>query len=272
MAPPASTADQPTLLPATEGPRIELHNGDCLEVMPTLPAGSVQMVSADVPYSNFSRRQTANAWDVPINLADMAHQMKQVSTDNAVWAFTATQPFTSDLVTTWRSRFRYEIIYEKNNASGFLQAKRQPMRAHESVLIFYAGRPTYVPQMTEAKNGWSGGKSGTKATNWTGFVRTESRGGLLRYPRSVFRCKAEPHNQRVHPTQKPVALIEWLIRTYTNEGDTVLDPVFGSGTTAIACLRTGRNFVGIEKDPTYFEVARKRIADEQARLGFRVTV
>ena len=229
-------------------------------MMPTLAPGQVAMVFADLPYGITSR----NAWDVRLPLDALWGCYEQICTARSVKVFTATQPFASHIITSRPAAFRYDLIWDKKSPTGHLNANRQPLRRHEHVLVFCGQRAPYTPQMV-------GGQAYRKPirgeTSNYGVVKRETRGLHYdgdRYPTSII---ATPSARGLHPTQKPVALLEWLVATYTNPGDTVLDPCFGSGTTGVACARLGRNFIGIEKDPTYYAVAAKRIAEERARLG-----
>jgi site-specific DNA-methyltransferase (adenine-specific) len=225
-----------------------LMNGDCLELMKEIPSGSVDLVLCDLPYGT-----TQNKWDTVIDLEKLWEQYKRICTGAVV--LTAAQPFTSSLIMSNVKDFKYQWIWEKSKATGHLNAKKQPMKAHEDICVFSAN--LYNPQK-EAGIPYkpNGGKS--KLDNYGDFaaVREGSEDGR-RYPRTVIRFGHEI--KPVHPTQKPVALMEYLIRTYTNEGMTVLDNCMGSGTTGVACVNTGRKFIGIEKDEAYFEIAKNRI-------------
>lgn len=219
---------------------------------------------------------TACKWDSVIPFDEMWDRLKKLIKDNGAIVLTASQPFTSALVMSNPKMFRYEIIWEKSKASNFLLAKKQILKAHESVLIFYKKTATYNPQKTQGKP-YSGdkraGKKGSSTDVYNNNVpnptfRNGSKDGL-RYPRSVQYFKtAESEGKTTHPTQKPVALMEYLIKTYTNEGDTVLDFTMGSFTTAIACLNTKRNFIGIELDEKYFEVGTKRVNEHLKTLDY----
>ncbi len=228
-----------------------LYLGDCLEIMPTLPPASVDLILCDLPYGT-----TQNKWDSVIPLDRLWAQYWRVAKPNAAIVLTAAQPFTSALVVSNLNEFRYQWVWEKTKASGFLNARRRPLTAHEDIVVF-GNVEIYNPQdlkpvnVNSARKNKSGNGNFGKV-NSTPYVQTEGN-----FPRSViyFQHELKP----VHPTQKPVALMEYLIRTYTNEGDTVLDNCMGSGTTGVACRNTNRKFIGIERDPTYFEIARKRI-------------
>lgn len=235
---------------------MKLLQGDCLRLLPSLPDSSIDMVLADPPYGT-----TQCKWDSIIDLASMWRELERVCKHNAAIVMTGAQPFTAQLVCSNIGMFKCEIIWEKGNATGFLNAKKQPLRAHESVLVFYRHQPTYNPQMTSGH---------ARKTSKRKTVNSECYGDALslteydsteRYPRSVQFFSSDKQKSKLHPTQKPVALMEWLIRTYTNDGDTVLDFCMGSGTTGVACHNTGRQFIGMEMDEEIFNVANKRIME-----------
>lgn len=235
---------------------IQLYQGDCLELMKAIPAGSVDMVLCDLPYG-----RTRNDWDCPIPLDELWQQYNRIAKPNGVIALFAQCPFDKLLGVSNLKNLRYEWIIEKTKATGHLNAKRAPMKAHEKVLIFYRKSPTYHPQMT---NGHPPVHSYTKhTTDGSCYGRTKigisGGGSTVRYPRDVLRFKWDTQKSALHPTQKPVALLEYLIRTYTNPGDVVLDNCMGSGSTGVACAKTGRRFIGMELDETYFSIAKERI-------------
>lgn len=239
-----------------------LLNGDCLELMSQIPAGSVDLVLCDLPYGT-----TACKWDAVIPFAPLwAHYKRVIKSSGAVVLF-GSQPFTSALVMSNPAWFKLSLVWEKDKATGHLNAKKAPMRAHEDILVFYSAPPTYNPQMVDA--GVPSNKSAKRtrassAETYGKFNEYQRGGSTLRYPRSVLKMNTvNSAHGVVHPTQKPVALMEYLIRTYTNEGDTVLDNCMGSGTTGVACVNTGRNFIGIERDEKYFAIAQARIATSQ---------
>jgi site-specific DNA-methyltransferase (adenine-specific) len=224
---------------------------DCLEGMKEIPDGTVDMVLSDLPYGI-----TQNAWDSVIDLGLLWTEYKRVLRPGGAVVLTASQPFTSELVTSNREWFRYEWIWRKNTCTGHLQSKQRPLKNHESVLVFGPKLPAYYPQGLQPFGKMSGGANNQSA-NWSNRKPkgiTEFTG----YPRTVLEVNAE--HKPVHPTQKPVALFEYLIRTYTNPGDLVLDNCMGSGTTAVACINTGRNFIGFETDPKYYQICLDRIA------------
>ncbi|MFS0855276.1 DNA-methyltransferase [Paenibacillus taichungensis] len=235
---------------------------DCLEGMKLIPDKSIDMILCDLPYGT-----TACKWDTIIPFELLWKQYERIIKDNGAIVLTASQPFTSALVMSNPKIFKYDITYEKAHAKGFLNAKKMPLRAHEDILVFYKKLPTYNPQKSivpEEKRD-KRKKYNTYSTN-DGGVYNDSKGMEVRvkkddgtrYPRSViqFNNKKEVG---YHPTQKPVALFEYLIKTYTNEGDLVLDNCMGSGTTAVAALENNRKFIGFETEPKYIEVANKRI-------------
>lgn len=228
----------------------DIYLGDCLEDMKLLADHSVDMILSDLPYGT-----TRNKWDSVIPLDRLWVEYRRIAKPNAAIVLTAAQPFTSILIGSQMGLFKYEWIWRKDNGTGFLNAKKQPLRNHESVLVFYAGQAAYVPQMREGKPYKI--KKGGETSNYnpSGVVTTENRGE--RYPLTVISFKRDKDKQ--HPTQKPVALFEYLIKTYTNEGDTVLDNCAGSGTTGVACTNTNRNYILMEKEPAYVEIIKKRL-------------
>ena len=226
-----------------------LMKGDCLERMEEIESGSVDMVLADPPYGT-----TQNKWDSVIPLEPMWEQLKRVIKPNGAIVMTCAQPFTSVLGASNIKDLKYSWVWEKTAATGHLNAKRMPMKNHEDALVFYRKPPTYNPQGVVACNRVvrRGGNGGCYGNSGKENVQT-----LTNYPRTIQRFKSA--NSTVHPTQKPVALMEYLIKTYTNEGETVLDFTMGSGTTGVACKNLNRDFIGIEMDEGYFKIAEDRI-------------
>jgi site-specific DNA-methyltransferase (adenine-specific) len=231
-----------------------LHHGDCLEVMACMEAQSVDLVLCDPPYGT-----TQNVWDAVIPLAEMWQQLWRVCRGPVV--MTSMQPFSSALVMSQPQFFRHEWVWEKNKATGHLNAKKAPMRAHELVLVFSRKAPRYNPQMTEGHRPMNSYVQTSNGANYGSTIRPAGGGATVRYPRSVqqFPIINNDDPTKVHPTQKPEALMEYLVRTYSFEGATVLDFAMGSGTTGAACRSTGRHFVGIESDASYFETAERRL-------------
>ena len=247
--------------------KIELMLGDCLERMKEIPDGSVDMILCDLPYGT-----TACKWDTIIPFEPLWEQYRRVAKRNAAIVLTASQPFTSVLVGSNIKNFKHEWIWEKAVGSNFATLKYQPMKEHESVLVFSVGVVNYYPIMQERKGTQRGvspdytntaSPSKNEKGEATGGINRNRDGkkyGELRNPSSVqFFNNRIKSDRGCHPTQKPVALMEYLIKTYTNEGETVLDNCMGSGTTGVACINTNRNFIGIELDPEYFKIAEKRI-------------
>lgn len=243
--------------------RVDLRQGDCLEILPTIEAGSVDMVLCDPPYGT-----TACVWDAIIPLQPMWEQVYRVLKKNGAAVFTASQPFTSALIMSDPKNFHQELVWRKNKATGHLNAKRRHMTGHENVVVCCCGTPTYNPQKWQSHP--SNKANRTKFTSVYGAqVPTTYEGGQTeRYPTTVLDFAVVNNDGsnggRFHPTQKPVDMLEYLIKTYTNEGDTVLDFTMGSGSTGVACRNAGRSFIGIERDPAYFAIAEQRIRDERA--------
>ena len=240
---------------------IELIHGDCLEEMKKIPDGSVDLVLTDPPYGT-----TACKWDTVIPFEPMWEQLKRVTKKNGAIVLFGSQPFTSALVMSNPKMFKYEWVWDKITARGHLVAKKRPMAQHENILVFYKNAPTYNPQMVKMdkpQKGYSSdGDVGDTRTSIMGGKTTKQREVIYRthkYPKTIITQGVD--GKYVHPTQKPVALMEYLIKTYTNEGETVLDFTMGSGTTGVACKNLNRNFIGIELDQTYFDIAKKRIEE-----------
>ena len=233
---------------------ISLKKGDCLERMKELEDNSIDLILCDLPYGT-----TRNKWDSIINLDLLWEQYNRVIKHNGAIVLFAQTPFDKVLGCSNIGMLKYEFIWEKDNATGFLNAKKMPLKIHENILVFYKNLPTYNPQM---RIGFKPYKtvSSTKSSNYGEYtqVTTESKGE--RYPISLIKFTRD--KDKLHPTQKPVALLEWLIKTYTNEGDLVLDNCMGSGSTGVACIQTKRDFIGIELDNDYFELAKERIKEE----------
>ena len=229
--------------------------GDCLDRMKEIPDGSVDMVMCDLPYGT-----TRNNWDSLIPLDLLWDEYERIIKTRGVIVLTAQTPFDKVLGASNLKMLKYEWIWEKPKATGHLNAKKMPMKAHENILVFYKKLPTYNPQKT-AGEPYKPSGGGSKLDNYGDFaaIREGSLDGT-RYPRSVVKFNHE--TKPLHPTQKPVALMEYLIKTYTNEGEEVLDNCMGSGTTGVACRNLNRKFVGIEMDEGYFEIAKKRILGE----------
>jgi len=235
--------------------RNKLIHGDCLEVLKAIPDGSVDMVLCDLPYGT-----TNCKWDTVLPLDKLWEEYNRVCKLNAPMVFTAAQPFTSTLISSNIKNFKYTWIWEKSKATGYLNAKKMPLKAHEDVCIFYRKPPTYNPQMwqsTPYNKGKAHRPTDVYGSQVSVLVKNDSG---LRYPRTVQYFKtAESEGKVLHPTQKPISLFEYLIKTYTNPGEIVLDNCVGSGTTAVAAKVSGRDFIGIELEEKYYNIALERL-------------
>ena len=237
---------------------VELILGDCLEKMKSIPDKSIDMILCDLPYGT-----TACEWDTIIPFEPLWEQYKRIIKDNGAIVLTASQPFTSALVMSNIKMFKYEWIWDKKLPTGHLNAKRMPLKRHENILIFGKGNIKYIPQ-TILRENIREDKAGGVISDGTGksaFGKHSKVAGKYthRQPTTIQEFSNANKTNVLHPTQKPVALFEYLIKTYTNEGDLVLDNCMGSGTTGVACKNLNRNFIGIEKDENYFKIAEKRI-------------
>ena len=235
--------------------KFSLYNGDCLDLMKYIPNDTVDLILCDLPYGT-----TRNKWDSALPLERLWQEYKRISRGAIV--LTAQSPFDKVLGASNLPMLRYEWIWEKTHPTGYLNAKRAPMKSHENILVFYARQPTYNPIKTSGHKR----KTATKRKDETPNYGRQNFTSLPydsteRYPRSVVTFASDKQRSSLHPTQKPVALMEYLINTYTNEGDTVLDNCMGSGTTGVACANTGRRFIGMEMDDVYFNIASKRIKE-----------
>ncbi len=254
----------PELTPRSAfGLDVQLHEGDCLDILPTLPAGSVHTILTDIPYSVLGLD-----WDQPIPLAALWEQFRRILTPTGAVIMTATQPFTTQLIASNLGWFKYSLVWEKTRPTGFLHAKHMPLKWHEDVVVFSPGvivgkhrsrrQMTFNPQGLEPlptpKRRANGLTQGTFIGKKFGAPTVQTHTG---YPSSVLRFASEA--APIHPTQKPVDLMRYLVRTYSHPGDTVLDCCTGSGTTGVAAVLEGRQFIGIEKDAEYFQAAKDRI-------------
>jgi site-specific DNA-methyltransferase (adenine-specific) len=228
---------------------MQLIQGDCLEVMKTIPDASIDMVLCDLPYGI-----TQNKWDSEIPLSDLWSAYTRLCRGAVV--LTAAQPFTSRLVMSNPEAFKYSWIWEKE-PSGNLNAKRMPMAAHEDVLVFCKTKCPYYPQGLRPTLRKRGPSDNSKTDNYGAQKREAYVQTVTGYPSTILSFAKD--REKIHPTQKPIALMEYLIRTYTNESDTVLDNCMGSGTTGVACAKAGRKFIGIELDPKYFQISQERL-------------
>jgi site-specific DNA-methyltransferase (adenine-specific) len=233
--------------------------GDAIDEMSKLPDKSIDMILCDLPYGT-----TQCKWDTVIPFDSLWEQYRRIIKDKGAIVLTASQPFTSNLVMSNPKLFRYSLVWEKSKSTGYLNSKKMPMRSHEDILVFYKSLPIYNPQMVDGKP-YDKGKAHRPTEVYReqkGEIHVKNDSGQ-RYPRSVQYFKtAESEGVAYHPTQKPISLMEWLIKTYTNEGDIVLDNCIGSGTTAIACIRTNRKYIGIDIDESYINITTERISNE----------
>ena len=215
------------------------------------------MVFVDLPYG-----ATQNTWDKPIPFAEMWSFLQRCTKENAALIFTATQPFASHLIVSNSADFRYDLVWQKNKPTGFLNANKQPLRTHEHLLVFYRKPPCYNPQKTQGHEPGHKAVRAKKSSNYGDYKSTDYGGSTERHPTSVLSIPILNNDspEKVHPTQKPVELAEWFIRTYTNENDIVLDFTMGVGTTGVGAIRLRRRFVGIELHKPYFEIAQTRLA------------
>ena len=249
--------------------KIQLYKGDCLEIMKNIPDKSIDMILCDLPYG-----KTVSKWDSAISFEPLWKQYNRIIKDNGAIVLFAQQPFTTLLISSNMKEFRHNIVWHKDKCANFIQAKNQPRKTTEDIIVFSKegsgfthnskNKCTYNPQMINRKpRGKEKGRERSK-----NIIEIKGKGCMFKqgedfisdksYPENIVYFKTE-HKNRFHPTQKPVALLEYLIKTYTDEGETILDNCMGSGSTGIACLRTNRNFIGIEKDDKYFDVAYNRI-------------
>ena len=233
---------------------IGLFNDDCLKVMAAIPSGSIDAVITDPPYGT-----TACKWDTVIPFAPMWEQLKRIIKPNGAIVLFGSQPFTSALIMSNPKMFKYCWIWDKIKPSGFQVAKYKPMMQHEDICIFGDGRLNYFPIKTARDKIKIGGPVSDSLSCPIARHDFKKRSYTDKHPKSILTFSNANQHNRFHPTQKPVALMEYLIKTYTNEGEIVLDFTMGSGTTGVACINTNRNFIGIEKDDKYFEIAKSRI-------------
>lgn len=237
-----------------------IYNIDCLEGMKQIPDGSIDAIICDLPYGT-----TQNRWDSVIPFDKLWSEYRRVTKPNAAIVLFSQQPFTSALVMSNPQMFRYEWIWQKSRATGHLNAKKMPMKIHENVLIFYNALPTYNPQFTKGDPYVKYRETHSSNYGYQAGVVTVNEG--IRYPKDIIEFTSETNT--IHPTQKPVDLLRYLVLTYTNEGDTVLDNCIGSGTTAIACIKERRHFIGFELSKEYFDKAVRRVNEQnQTTINF----
>ena len=234
---------------------VNLLHGDCLELMKDIPDGSVDLVLCDLPYG-----ATRCKWDAVIEFGKLWEAYNRVVKENGAIVLFAAEPFASLLRMSNMKNYKYDWVWDKVKGTGFLNAKRQPMRNHELLCVFYRKQCTYNPQKTHGHAKKETYRGAHLQTPVYGAMKKDYKySSTERYPRSIQVFSTDTQNSSLHPTQKPVALCEYMIRTYTNPGEVVLDNCMGSGTTGVACVNTGRRFIGIELDKQYFDIARDRI-------------
>ena len=243
---------------------IDLRLGDCLEVMKSIPSGSIDAIITDPPYGT-----TACKWDSVIDFKLMWEQLNRIIKPNGAIVLFGSEPFSSALRMSNIKNYRYDLIWNKIRAAGFLNANRMPLKQHENISLFYKKLPTYNPQKyidkPYDKTKYNG--KDMKENVLGSYIKKESKNNGERFPKSILKFSQNwSRQQQIHPTQKPIELMEYLIKTYTNENETVLDFTMGSGTTGVAAKNTNRKFIGIEQDENYFNISKERINKEEKQL------
>lgn len=240
----------------------QVLHGDCLELMKDIESNSIDLILCDLPYGT-----TQNKWDIVIPFEKLWEQYERIIKINGAIVLTAAQPFTTDLINSNRKLFKYDIIWYKALGTGFLNANKMPMRNHEHILVFYDKLPTYNPIMRFGKMREKGNK-GSRTTSNYGEFKPTSKINDEYFPQSVVDVtNGDKTKESEHPTQKPVKLFQYLIETYTNTGDIVLDNCAGSGTTAIACIKSKRKYIVMEREFKYVEIIRRRIIESQHQIS-----
>jgi len=243
-----------------------LYKGDCLEVMKDIPDGSIDAIITDPPYGT-----TACKWDSVIDFTLMWKQLNRIIKPNGAIVLFGAEPFSSTLRISNLKNYKYDWVWEKTQATGHLNAKRQPLRSNELISVFYKKQCTYNPQKTQGHKPMNKGVRKLSVQNKTEVYGKATKelpfgGNTDRYPKTNIVFKSDKQKSYLHPTQKPVLLMEYLIKTYTNKNETVLDFTMGSGSTGVAAKNTNRNFIGIEKDDKYFKIAEERINKQEKQL------
>lgn len=238
---------------------VEIYNGDCIEIMKEIPDRSIDLILCDLPYGT-----TKCSWDIIISFDDLWKQYKRIIKDNGAIVLFGQEPFSSLLRTSNLDMYRYDIYWEKERLTNIMQVKKRVGKTIETISVFYKNQPTYNPQMIKydgkpRSNKVKNGKLGKLVDDNNDKSVREYVDTGYRYPTQVWKFKRDTLTSNLHPTQKPVALLEELIKTFSNEGDTVLDNCMGSGSTGVASINTNRNFIGIELDENYFRIAKERI-------------
>lgn len=240
----------------------QIYYGDSLDLMKDVTSESIDLICADLPQGI-----TKNKWDVIIPFIPLWEQYERIIKPNGAIVLFANQPFTSQLVLSNTKLFRYSLVLEKTSPTGFFNAKKMPLRSHEDILVFYKNRPTYNPQKTDGhprKVSTAAHKRNSKQSENYGDSKAVTYDSTERYPKSVWKFSTDKQKSALHATQKPVDLIEEIIKTYSNQGDLVLDNTAGSGTLGIACINLNRNYILMEKCPKEFEKLQKRINEHVA--------
>ncbi len=241
---------------------MSLFHGDCIEILPKIPSKSIDAIICDLPYGC-----TQNEWDCMIDIGFLWDEYNRIKkAENSPIILFGSGMFTSILMQSNRSSWKYNLIWEKSTVTGFLNANRQPLRSHEDILVFYDKQPVYNPQKIPGQKIHSRGSIGKNRSgaNYNSCINTpepEENVGM-KFPRSVLHFDTVPPSKKQHPTEKPIELLKYLIKTYTNVGDMILDNCIGSGSTMVAAIRTKRNCIGIEKEKKYFDIALNRMKNE----------
>lgn len=243
---------------------VNLYNGDCLELMKNIPNKSIDMILCDLPY-----QRTKNKWDTIIPYDELWKQYERIIKENGCIALFCDGMFMAKLMLSNEKLWKYNLVWDKVLPSGFLNANKQPLRSTEEICIFYKKQPTYNPQKIKGNKNHSKGKVKVNKNNNYGdfgFVDNHNELGDMKHPKSIITIQKPHPSTMIHPTQKPIELLEWLIKTYTNENELILDNCMGSGSTGVACLNTNRNFIGMELNDEYFNIAKDRIQRREIEL------
>jgi len=245
------------------GKDVSIAKGDCLELMKSIKDGSVDMILCDLPYGT-----TKNKWDIVIPFDLMWEQYNRILKDKGSVILFGSQPFTTDLIYSNRKSFKYEMIWDKGRGSGHLNAKIMPLRKHDNILVFGKGSITYNPQMTEGKAYTRTSNAESCRGNYNKHKDSTIVNDGYRYPTTIIYYPIGRQQDKIHPTEKPVGLLEILLKQYTNEGEIVVDNCMGSGTTGVACINTNRRFIGIEQDDKYFDICIERLTEANNKINY----
>jgi len=244
--------------------KIQVYHGDCLDILPSLSKEGIKAsaVICDIPYGT-----TQCSWDVVIQFDKMWEAIRCISDDTTPIILFGAEPFSSMLRMSNINNYKYDIVWDKIKGTGFLNAKKQPMRNHENIMVFYKKQCLYNPQMTKGHKRKQSFRGKHHQTDAYGEMKNDYKyDSTERYPRSILEFSSDTQNSSLHPTQKPVSLMEYLIRTYTDEGGLVIDFAHGSGTTGVACYNTGRSYIGVEKDNSIFKISKDRLIQHTNKL------